>query len=54
MFLEGILLKDVLRNVAIILWQSLSPVWMVQVLQKDLGLLISIILSKSFRIYYVG
>ena len=44
-------LKDALRNVTIILWQSLSPVSMVQVLQKDLGLLISIISSKvSFKV----
>ena len=43
-------LKDALRNFSIILWQSLSPVSMVQVLQKDLGLLISIISSKvSFK-----
>ena len=44
-------LKDALRNFSIILWQSLSPVSMVQVLQKDLGLLISIISSKvSFKV----
>ena len=44
-------LKDALRNVTMILWQSLSPVSMVQVLQKDLGLLISIISSKvSFKV----
>ena len=36
------LLKDALRNVNIILWQSLSPVSMIQVLQKDLGLFVSI------------
>ena len=46
MFFEGILLKDVLRNVTVILWQSLSPVLIVQVLKKVLGLFISIRLSK--------
>ena len=62
MFFEGILLKDALRNVSIILWQSQSSASMVLVLQKDLGLFVSIISSKvqfkvlktSFRIYYVG
>ena len=46
MFFEGILLKDALRNVTIILWQPLSPISMVQVLQKDLGLFVSIRSSK--------
>ena len=46
MFFESILLKDALRNVTIILWQSLSPVSIVQVLQKGLGLLVSIRSSK--------
>ena len=46
MFLEGVLLKEALRNVAIILWQSLSPVSMLQVLQNVLGLFVSIILKK--------
>lgn len=46
MFLEGVLLKEALRNVAIILWQSLSPVSMLQVLQNVLGLFASIILKK--------
>ena len=46
MFFEGILLKDALRNVTIILWQSLSPVSVVLVSQKDLGLFVSIILNK--------
>ena len=46
MFFEGILLKDALRDNTIILCQSLSPVSMVQVLQKGLGLLVSIRSSK--------
>ena len=46
MFFEGILLKDALRNVTVILWQSLSPVSMVLVSQKDLGLFVSIISNK--------
>ena len=46
MFFEGILLKDALRNITIILWQSLSPVSVVLVSQKDLGLFVSIILNK--------
>ena len=46
MFLEGILLKVALGNVAIILWQWLSPVSMVQAWQKDLGLFVSIRSSK--------
>ena len=46
MFFESILLKDALRNVTIILWQLLSPVSIVQVLQKGLGLLVSIRSSK--------
>ena len=46
MFFESILLKDALKNVTIILWQSLSPVSTVQVLQKGLGLLVSIRSSK--------
>ena len=35
MFFEGILSKDALRNVTIILWQSMSPVSMVQVLHQE-------------------
>ena len=46
MFLEGVLLKEALRNVAIILWQSLSPVSMLQVLQNVLGWFVSIISKK--------
>ena len=46
MFLEGILLKVALGNITIILWQSLSPVSMVQASQKDLGLFVSIRPSK--------
>ena len=46
MFLEGVLLKEALRNVAIILWQSLSPVSVLQVLQNVLGLFVSIISKK--------
>ena len=43
---EGNLLKDALRNITIVLWQSLCPVSMVQVLKKGLGLFLSIISSK--------
>ena len=46
MFFEGILLKDALRNVTIILWQSLSPVSMVEVLLQDSGFFVSIKSSK--------
>ena len=46
MFFEILLLKDALRNVTIILWQSLSPVSIVRVLQKGLGLFVSIKSSK--------
>ena len=46
MFFGGIFLKDALRNVTIILWQSLSPVSKVLVLQKDLGLFVSITSGK--------
>ena len=46
MFSEGILLKDALRNVTIILWQSVSPVSMVQVLLQDSGFCVSIRSSK--------
>ena len=46
MFFEDILLKDALRNVTIILWQSLSSVSIVQVLQKDLALFESIDQAK--------
>ena len=46
MFFEGILLKDAMRDNTIILCQSLSPVSMVQVLQKGLGLFVSIRSSK--------
>ena len=46
MFFESILLKDALRNVTIMLWQSLSSVSMVQVLQKDLALFESIYQEK--------
>lgn len=61
MFLEGVLLKEALRNVAIILWQSLSPVSMLQVLQNVLGLFASIIskkvpfnfLKQVLELYYV-
>ena len=36
MFFQGILLKEALRNVTIILWQSLGPVSMVLFLFKVL------------------
>ena len=38
MFFEGVLLRDAMRNVTIILWQSLSPVSMILVLQKEVCL----------------
>ena len=51
MFFEGILLKDALRNVNIILWQSVSPVSVVLILHKDLGLFVSRISRKvSFKV----
>ena len=46
MLFEGIFLKDALRNVTIILWQSLRSVSMALALQKDLSLLVSLISSK--------
>ena len=46
MFFEDSLLKDTLRNATIILWQSLSSVSIVQVLQKNSGLSVSIRSSK--------
>ena len=46
MFFEDSLFKDILRNATIILWQSLSSVSIVQVLQKDSGLSVSIRSSK--------
>ena len=62
MLFEVTFLKDALRNVTIILWQSLSSVSMVLALQKDLSWLVTLISSKvpfKFlkevwdRIYYV-
>ena len=44
MTFDGIILK--MRNVTIILLQSLSPILMVLILKKDLGLFLSIISSK--------
>ena len=46
MFFEDSLSKDTLRNAAIILWQSVSSVSIVQVLQKDSDLFLSIRSSK--------
>ena len=46
MFFEDSLSKDTLRNAAIILWQSVSSVSIVQVLQKDSDLFVSIRSSK--------
>ena len=47
MFFEDSLFKDTLRNATIILWQSLSSVSLVQVLQKNSGLSVSIRSSKG-------
>ena len=46
MFFEDSLSKDTLRNAAIILWQSVSSVSIVQVLQKDSDLFVSIRSNK--------
>ena len=46
MLFEVTFLKDALRNVTIILWQSLSYVSMVLALQKDLSWLVTLISSK--------